>query len=103
MVAGEWRALAALKTDGSLWEWHPSYDEIRNLDLAKNRPVRLGNHNDWVALGGALGRWVSLAADGSLWCWWYRPQLVYYGESDQPLLAPSRRPSKIENILGGVK
>jgi hypothetical protein len=96
-VAGEWRSLSALKTDGSLWQWQFSDVWAADTKLGRRAPVRLGRHNDWVALSDVFGNTVSLAADGSLWYWWYRSPGV--AESDQPLLAPSRRPSRLENIL----
>ncbi len=101
-IAGDWRPLAALKRDGSLWQWEQGREDARRFDLRAMRPLRLGTHNDWVAVGSIFGCTVSLAADGSLWYWWYRSPDPYYRDSDQPLLAPSRRPSKIENILAGT-
>jgi alpha-tubulin suppressor-like RCC1 family protein len=100
-VAGDYKALAALKTDGSLWTWNRSsiyygYGEV--LNLVTQSPVRLGTHADWVAVGSAMNGIVSLAADGSLWYWYHRDPSVF-GNSDQPLLAASRKPFKIENIL----
>jgi len=69
-VSGGYGILAALKADGSLWDWR-----IRGLgyrgepasELVTKPPVRLGVHNDWVAIGYAMGGVVSLAADGGLW------------------------------------
>ena len=96
-VGGGDETLAAIKADGSLWCWQIDWASQQNLGWwATTAPVRLGTHNDWVGVGNAFGGTVSLAADGSLWYWWTRARL-----SDQPMLAPSRRPSKIENILDG--
>jgi len=110
-VGGGSQTLAALKADGSLWQWwvpnrYFSYFARRpEFGLATNAPVRLGAHNDWIGVGNVMGDTVSLAADGSLWYWWDRSRPYYYysGISDQPMLAPSRRPSEIENILEGKK
>jgi len=55
----------------------------------------LGIHNDWLALGSLSDGTVSLAADGSLWLW---PGHAY--TEDQPLLGPSRRPTKIADLFG---
>ena len=92
-VALLFHKLAALKEDGSLWEWDLTYSQMGHWVLAES-PARLGIHSDWIALSSADEGIVSLAADGSLWYW--RCNDYFY---DQPLLAPSRRPAKITNIL----
>lgn len=94
------RRLLALKKDGSLWEW--PYDEPvdREVDhltrFTQRRPVRLGNRYDWVAIGSFWDGAVSLAADGSLWCWWDRSRPLH--ESYHQLLAPSRKPVLITDL-----
>jgi ABC-type transport system involved in multi-copper enzyme maturation permease subunit/alpha-tubulin suppressor-like RCC1 family protein len=113
-VAGDYNTLAALKTDGSIWQWQWDYgndfrprwrwryyNELRaGIWLTKVSPVRLGAHADWVAVGSVMNGIVSLAADGSLWYWWNR-DLDWRSEyASQPMLAPSRKPAKIANILG---
>jgi hypothetical protein len=95
-----YRKLAALKASGSLWQWEYGHDRQEERGLAAKSPVRLGRRDDWVAIGGAAGGIVSLAADGSLWFWWRRDLPGFSGYSDQPWLAASRKPTKIENILG---
>ena len=68
-VAVTWHWLAALKSDGTLWQWqlHPENSPV--LDPA-TPPIRLGIHQDWVAFTGtAWNGAVALAADGSLWYW----------------------------------
>jgi hypothetical protein len=88
-MAGEFPDLiTALKKDGSLWQWR----------VGITPPARLGSHNDWVAITGALGGTISLAADGGLW-FWYGRGADDDRNSDQPLLSASRRPSKIGNIF----
>jgi hypothetical protein len=72
-------------------------------DLAAASPVRLGTHNDWVAVGDVDWRGiVSLAADGSLWHWWNRNPVDRW-DTDQPMLENSRRPEFIENIFAREK
>jgi hypothetical protein len=116
-VASAYRFLAALRADGTLWVW--SLEDLHRQGIIKftfqpganvetgiqanpvaasKSPRRLGRHDDWVAVSGALGGIVSLAADGSLWYWWGRDEDDYQN-SDQPMLAPSRRPDKIGNIF----
>jgi len=92
-------ALAALKADGSLWRWSLADIFEEKSSIATKPPARLGTHNDWVAVGSLMGSIVSLAADGSLWYWWDRDRDYYNSDSDQPLLAASRKPTRIENIL----
>ncbi len=99
-VSGGFGRLAALKADGSLWEWREwgfGHRHEAALEQAIKAPVRLGVHNDWVAIGYAMGGIVSLAADGSLWYWWDRG--VDHYDPSTALLRPSRKPAKIENIL----
>ena len=102
-VAGNFYfGLIALKRDGSLWRiknWEISFPEKAEpvLEVLQQPPVRLSTHKDWLAIGNLMNGVVSLAADGSLWYW---SNGVVNSLSDQPMLAVSRRPSKIENILG---
>ena len=92
-----------MKADGSLWRLnlHDISAERSNLAIELPEPhERLGTRKDWVAVGSVEGGIVSLAVDGSLWYWWDQNQDFYAPNSSQPLLAASRKPSKIENILG---
>jgi ABC-type transport system involved in multi-copper enzyme maturation permease subunit len=100
-ITGGANQLVAMKTDGSLWKW----------DLRRGRwwesggavqaaPRRLGSHDDWIGLGCWLTDPVALAADGSLWCLAPMPTPAGWSDEDsEAWLAPSRRFSKIENIL----
>jgi hypothetical protein len=98
--------LVATKTNGTLWRWNPISFNINFWDgsPAFLTPTRLGKSQDWVAVGAAFASIVSLAADGSLWRW-ERPEILAdlvdseQSHSERPLLAPSRRPAKIENIF----
>jgi alpha-tubulin suppressor-like RCC1 family protein len=93
-VAGANGMLIALKADGSLWKWElGSWGYGKEWPMARP-PKRLGIHNDWVAIGGAMygNGIVSLAGDGSLWHW--SSQANY-----SSLLAPTRKPTEIENIF----
>jgi hypothetical protein len=86
-LAGNGVWLIALKADGTLWKWDFNSWWINGWPMALP-PTRLGIHNDWLAIGSD----VSLAGDGSLW-YWAEP----FGNNT--ILAPSRRPAKIENIF----
>jgi hypothetical protein len=101
----------ARKTDGSLWKWdwrrhHGEYIPESSVfsdlrDTFSRTPVRLGIHSDWIALDPLGGDTVSLAADGSLWSWPDTgPAAVGYRDAYNFFLTASRKPSRIENILG---
>jgi alpha-tubulin suppressor-like RCC1 family protein len=62
-----WGWLVALKSDGSLWQWH--FDGASLAGIEKRPPTRLGLHRDWIGLAGGWDGTVTLAADGSLWFW----------------------------------
>jgi alpha-tubulin suppressor-like RCC1 family protein len=60
----------ALKTDGSLWGWGPSFNGVLgngSLSYYTYNPVRIGTDNDWNKV--SIGNNVSLAIknDGTLW------------------------------------
>ncbi len=77
------------------------FDKGRYIDgPLEGHPVRLGTHDDWVALGNWNGESVALAADGTLWSWPASDAPPGW-DRDEPndWLVPSRRPAKIENIL----
>jgi ABC-type transport system involved in multi-copper enzyme maturation permease subunit len=89
-------AMVALKSDGTLWQWHFH----RNSEISfpaediKLPPTRLGIHNDWLGLTGTWDGAVTLAADGSLWFW---PNPDYY--SGAMMKAP-KQPQFLGNVLG---
>jgi hypothetical protein len=101
-----WRAVAvnygmmvALKSDGSLWQWHffnPWNMSQEQLILIAQEPLtRLGIHNDWVAIASTWEDVIALAADGSLWFW---PDREYY-ERDTLLKLP-KQPELLGNVFG---
>jgi hypothetical protein len=102
----DWRAVAvnqsrmvALKSDGSLWQWHfvnPWNMSQEQLILtAQEPPTRLGIHNDWVAIASAWEDVVALAADGSLWLWPDHEQYERY-----TLLKLPKQPEFLGNVFG---
>jgi ABC-type transport system involved in multi-copper enzyme maturation permease subunit len=101
-----WLALAdnrhdvvALKTDGTLWHLDFPTDPVTKPEGFTARP--LSRHSDWVALTGAMDGVVALAADGSLWFWAMEGRTYYPSAFTlQPLLAASRRPQLVGNVLG---
>jgi hypothetical protein len=94
-IAGCAWTLLGLKADGSLWSWAVPFRQDREYELAGTVPMRLGQYRDWVALGWHGNHVACLAGDGSIWRW------PAEGEnSDQPMLAPSRRPVRIASLFG---
>jgi ABC-type transport system involved in multi-copper enzyme maturation permease subunit len=119
-VAGEGgnrnEKIVTLKNDGTLWLWNFNHDDRRGDDAERDehemldvKPVRLGTHSDWIAVAGADGGIISLAADGSFWYWPLgRPSELEhfydYGNGNnshfEPLLDMSRKPQLLGNIFG---
>jgi hypothetical protein len=95
-VVGMYRPVFLLKANGALRKWDFPGDPAAPLYRARAR--RLGSHSDWVAICAHRGGLISLAADGSLWFRHFGPQP--WGSIIRPLLAASRRPQLIGNVLG---
>jgi hypothetical protein len=98
-VALTWQRMIALKSDGSLWQWHfihPSNVDSREqlIQVAREAPTRLGIHNDWVAIASDWDDVIALAADGSLWLWPDREQY-----EQQTLLKLPKQPEFLGNVL----
>jgi alpha-tubulin suppressor-like RCC1 family protein len=98
-VALTWQRMIALKSDGTLWQWH--FVHLANVDsqeqliqVAREAPTRLGIHNDWVALANNWEDVIALAADGSLWLWPDREQY-----EQQTLLKLPKQPKFLGNVL----
>jgi hypothetical protein len=100
-VALTWRKLVALKSDGTLWQWH--FNHPRNVDgqeqlieVAREAPARLGIHHDWVAIASDWDDVIALAADGSLWLWPDREQYEQH-----TLVKLPKQPEFLGNVLTG--
>ena len=98
-VALTWQKMIALKSDGSLWQWHfihpgnvDSQEQL--IQVAREAPTRLGIHNDWVAIASNWEDVIALAADGSLWLW---PDHEQYEQ--QTLLKLPKQPEFLGNVL----
>ena len=103
----DWRAVAvnfgrmvALKSDGSLWQWHFfnrwNMSQEQFILSAQKPPARLGIHRDWVAIANTWEDVIALAADGSLWLW---PDCVAYEDSPILLKLP-KQPQYLGNVFG---
>ena len=98
-VALNWQKLVALRSDGSMWQWHfihpwdvDSREQL--IQVAQQAPTRLGIHNDWVAITSDWDDVIALAADGSLWLWPDREQY-----EQQTLLKLPKQPEFLGNIF----
>jgi ABC-type transport system involved in multi-copper enzyme maturation permease subunit len=107
-VAVNYGRMVALKSDGSLWQWHfinswnMSQEQfILATQLAtQKQPTPLGIHNDWVAIASTWEDVITLAADGSLWLWPNRDQYEY---ERYTLLKLPKQPRFLGNIFGQTK
>jgi hypothetical protein len=98
--------LIGLKKDGSLWKWsHKASWQIndKNSAMAVQQmlqipPVRVGIHNDWVAITSTWYGTLALSADGGLWLWPDREQY-----EDYTLLKLPKQPKHLANIFDEEK
>jgi hypothetical protein len=97
-VALDWQRMVALKSDGSLWQWHfinqGNMSQEQLILAAQKPPARLGIHHDWVTIAGTWDNVIALAADGSLWLW---PNREQYEQST--LLKLPKQPKFLGNIF----
>jgi ABC-type transport system involved in multi-copper enzyme maturation permease subunit len=96
--------LLGLKTDGTVWKWKPFLDRVSVAVPLRQAPTRFGKHSDWIGVGFFEGQSAALSADGTLWRLPSAdaPQERERADSDE-WLAPSDRPSQIENILDSAR
>jgi hypothetical protein len=99
-VALTWNKMVALKSDGSLWQWafNRQWNSINPeylFRLIQKPPMRVGIHNDWVALANTWEDTIALAADGSLWLW---PDRGLYEQLT--LLKLPKQPEFLGNVFG---
>jgi ABC-type transport system involved in multi-copper enzyme maturation permease subunit len=99
-VALTWNKMVALKSDGSLWQWafNRTWNFINQENLFRliqKPPMRVGIHNDWVAIADTWGDVTALTADGSLWLWPDREQYEQY-----TLLKLPKQPQFLGNVFG---
>ena len=92
--------MVALKSDGSLWQWHFHRNSDMNFpaEELKIPPTRLGIHNDWLGLTGTWDGAVALAADGSLW-FWPNPEAYEYMRI---MIQLPKQPKFLGNVFDGA-
>ncbi|MBI5384707.1 MAG: ABC transporter permease subunit [Verrucomicrobia bacterium] len=94
--------VVTLKADGTLWKWDFPDDPV--VRPATARATRFSSHSDWVAICPYGEGMAGLAADGGLWFWAYEARHFYPSQfAIQPLLAASRKPQLIANVLSKLE
>ena len=74
-VAANYHMMAALKSDGSLWQWKFNMNDQEQFIRAAQQSADTAGHPQRLGRDcGQLGRVIALAADGSLWLW---PDIKY--------------------------
>jgi alpha-tubulin suppressor-like RCC1 family protein len=67
------QAVAAIKTDGTLWTWGAGANGFTGLNIAANRssPVQVGALTNWSKVSVAAGgnHMLAIKTDGTLWAW----------------------------------
>jgi hypothetical protein len=91
-VAVSYHMMAALKADGSLWQWNLKNSFV--IESVNLSPTRLGIHTDWVAIKNTWGGVIACAADGSLWLW---PDRKFY-DYDALIKLP-KQPRSLGNVF----
>jgi len=68
---GSFRTTAAVKTDGTLWNWGlNSYGQLGdNTIVSKSSPIQVGGLTNWLYVSAGYYSVIALKTDGSLWTW----------------------------------
>ncbi|HLP75964.1 MAG TPA: hypothetical protein VK327_03530 [Candidatus Paceibacterota bacterium] len=100
-LARNGNGFVALKSDGTLWQWHLE----EGLKIS-HTPERLGTHSDWIALVEDQSGFIALATDGSLWFWINQPNSLNHPSWENTgfpsLTRPSRKPLLVGNIFAAA-
>lgn len=72
-VSSDFGITTAIKTDGSLWSWGEQYNGELGIGMPNKfktqKPIRIGNDNDWVSISTSTGHTIALKSNGTLWAW----------------------------------
>jgi len=97
-VACGYRHTAAIKTDGSLWNWGPNDDGrlgINNIDTRSTPVTTFAGGNTWKSVSCGSFHTAAIKTDGSLWTW---------GRNDNGQLGDNtgtRRSTPVTTFAGG--
>ena len=64
-------AIAAIKTDGSLWTWGSGSQgqTAQNDEVSRSSPIQVGTDTNWNKIGGGGSHFIATKTDGTLWVW----------------------------------
>ena len=65
-------AIAAIKTDGTLWAWGgQNYGELgqNETNVQRSSPIQIGSDTNWSKIGGGQVHFLATKTDGTLWTW----------------------------------
>jgi len=65
-------AIAAIKTDGSLWAWGgQNYGELgqNETNVQRSSPIQIGSDTNWNKIGGGHAHFIATKTDGTMWAW----------------------------------
>jgi uncharacterized protein YjdB len=65
-ISAGYEHCAAIKTNGSLWEWGIINGYLKEYQRS---PIQVGNDTDWVTASAGGADTLAIKADGSLWGW----------------------------------
>ena len=70
-MAVNYRSMAAIKTDGTLWAWGQGSYGILGLgnQSGVNSPVQVGALTNWLTISGGAYHTVAIKTNGTLWAW----------------------------------
>jgi len=71
-LAGGWNAMAAVKTDNTLWIWgNNQYGELGQNNLVQySSPIQIPGTN-WSSASSGAANFMARKTDGTLWSWGY--------------------------------
>ena len=62
---------AAIKTDGTLWQWGSNqYGQLAQNDTTqRSSPIQVGSDTTWTSVAGGQNSFLASKSDGTLWSW----------------------------------
>jgi len=84
---GHTNAMAAIKTDGSLWTWGSNYQgslgQNQAQGLKTSSPAQIGSDTTWATVSSNFGGMAAVKTDGTLWSWGYGGTIGWLGENSR--------------------
>jgi hypothetical protein len=60
---------AAIKSDGTLWNWGNSTSGMSYFGSAKSSPVQVGTATTWASVSGGQRTFFAIKTNGDMWAW----------------------------------